>query len=359
MHATSARPAPQASGSCFWIPTASRPQICSIRYFAAGVASDVGALAGAVEPAPPIGAGSLAARYAAARSFLSLEAHLAHPYLPRAVAANLIVRRSAFEQLGGFYEGVRAAEDTDFTWRLQQAGWRLEPRTEARVEHRYRTSLRDLRRQWRGYAAGRAWLGRRYEGFAPQPAVKRVLRRRGRGPTAPGPSAPPRRGEDRRHLALDALLGLEELAGLAMSNRPAAHDAGGSSKVVLVAERFPEPGDPLVDFARTLAGARVEAAGRPGVVDRGAAHSLVVSYREDDGLAIRSVALLRLAARHPLRSLTDVRARRPGEPPLSALAPAALRLERDSGAHLRALGGARTQATARRLAGLTGRRLES
>ena len=32
-------------------------------------------------------------------------------------------------------------------------------------------TLGELRRQWRGYAAGRAWLARRYEGFAPEPAV--------------------------------------------------------------------------------------------------------------------------------------------------------------------------------------------
>ncbi len=140
----------------------------------------VGALAGAVIPAGG-GGGGVAVRYGAAKSFLDQDAHLAHPFMPRAVAANLLVRREAFEAIGGFYEGVRAAEDTDFSWRLQRAGWRLEGRPAAAVEHRYRTTVRALRRQWRGYAAGRAWLGRRYDGFAPQPAVaraRRVLRRR-------------------------------------------------------------------------------------------------------------------------------------------------------------------------------------
>ena len=99
-------------------------------YFAAPVADDVGALAGEVVPMP--GGDTLASRYGSARSFLSQQAHLNHPYRPRAVAANLLVRRAAFEQIGGFYEGVRAAEDTDFSWRLQQAGWRLELRRGAR-----------------------------------------------------------------------------------------------------------------------------------------------------------------------------------------------------------------------------------
>src|ERR1700693_527927 len=134
--------------------------------FSGPVGDDVGALAGELIPAP--GGQSLAARYGATRNFLSQQAHLAHSYLPRAAAANLLVRRAAFEQGGGFYEGIRAAEDTDFSWRLQRAGWRLEPCPEARVEHTYRASLGELRRQWRGYAAGRAWLSRRYEGFSPQ-----------------------------------------------------------------------------------------------------------------------------------------------------------------------------------------------
>ncbi len=144
-------------------------------YFAQPVAADVGAIAGEVLAAP--GGDTLAARYGAARGFLSQEAHLRHPYRPRAVAANLLVRRAAFEQVGGFYEGVRAAEDTDFSWRLQASGWRLELRRDAAVEHRYRATVRALRRQWRGYAAGRAWLARRYDGFRPEPAVRRASAR--------------------------------------------------------------------------------------------------------------------------------------------------------------------------------------
>ncbi|MBV8429874.1 MAG: glycosyltransferase, partial [Solirubrobacterales bacterium] len=175
-----------------------------------GIADDVGAAAGEIVPA---GGTTLAARYASARSFLGQQAHQAHPFRPRAAAANLLVRRAAFEQLGGFYEGVRAAEDTDFTWRLQEAGWRLILRSQAQVEHRYRTSLRELRRQWRGYAAGRAWLARRYDGFVPEPALRRAVRRgrlrlrpgrtgglRAASGAAPGPApaAEPPSGRDRR-----------------------------------------------------------------------------------------------------------------------------------------------------------------
>jgi GT2 family glycosyltransferase len=189
-------------------------------YFERPVGDRVGALAGEIVAAQ--GAITLAERYASARNFLGQQAHLAHPYKPRAPAANLLVRRTAFEQLGGFVEGVRAAEDTDFCWRLQDAGWLLEGRP-ASVKHRYRATVSELRRQWRGYAAGRAWLATRCPGFKPEPALARVLRRRGRrGTGAPTPALTRRDRPTRRErllfAGLDLVLAFEELIGLRMSN---------------------------------------------------------------------------------------------------------------------------------------------
>ena len=330
-------------------------------YFRSPVADDVGALAG--EVVPLLGGDTLVSRYGSARSFLSQQAHLNHPYRPRAVAANLLVRRAAFEQVGGFYEGIRAAEDTDFSWRLQEAGWRLELRRGAQVEHRYRATLGELRRQWRGYAAGRAWLSRRYDGFEPQPAVARAFGRLRRpGPSgvvgsrgAPAVSAG--RAERARYLAIDALLSADELVGLTLSNRPARCPRSAAG-VVVVADRFPARGDPLVEFARALEGARVEAAARPESPDLELAGALHVDYREDDGIAVRAVALVALLARHPVRSAADGLSRRAGEPPLSALAPVVRRVGRDPRARVHALGGADTWATARRIARLAGRPLD-
>ncbi|HEX8975930.1 MAG TPA: glycosyltransferase family 2 protein [Solirubrobacteraceae bacterium] len=336
------------------------------RYFARPVAASVGALAGEVAPAP--GGGSLAERYGVARSFLGQGAHLAHPFLPRAVAANLLVRREAFAAVGGFYEGVRAAEDTDFSWRLQKAGWELVARPEARVEHRYRTTLEGLRRQWRGYAAGRAWLARRYEDFEPQPALTRaggraltrLGRRRGSPPPRRGqaPSGPPPGHLERgRFAALDAVLGIEELAGFLLSNRPQGA-VRTPARVVLVAERFPRRGDPLSDFARTLAGARVEATARPEAFDPAAARTLAIDYREDDGAAARASGLIRLLIRHPLRGAADYLHRREGDPGLAALAPGVLRLRADPAARVHPLGGAEAHRTAERMAKLAGRPLQ-
>jgi hypothetical protein len=318
---------------------------------------------------PEPDARTVAARYGASRSFLSQQAHVAHPYRPRAVAANLLVRRVAFERIGGFYEGVRAGEDTDFSWRLQQAGWRLSLRPGARVEHRYRTTVRELRRQWRGYAAGRAWLGRRYQGFKPEPAARRVFARgrrggrvrRGQGGRGAGaPACRTGRLDRARFVALDAVLAADELAGLTLSNRPAASNGDRAGvRVVLIAGRFPARSDPLTDFAQTLDGARVEAVARPEIVDLGAARTLVVHYREDEGAATRAAALARLVTRHPLRCVLDLVHRRPGEARLSQLAPAALRLNHDRGARLHPLGGDTVNATANRLGKLAGRELAS
>jgi hypothetical protein len=333
------------------------------RYFDGEIASGVGALAGAVGPA--LGPGGLAAGYGAAKSFLNQDSHLSHPFMPRAVAANLLVRREAFEQVGGFFEGVRAAEDTDFSWRLQLAGWELHGRPQAAVTHRYRTTVRGLRRQWRGYAAGRAWLARRYDGFEPQPALARaagrVLHRQ--SPAAPArpvrdASSPQDGGAPRRaHLALDALLGVEELAGFALSNRPRRHD-GGPTAVVLVADRFPAPGDPLTDYALRLTGARVEAKSRPPVVDRRVARRLTIDYREDEGVVARAIGLTRLLNRHPLRCAADLWRRSPGSPGLAAIAPAVIRLRHDPDARVHALGGEASRTVAARLAALAGRELD-
>jgi GT2 family glycosyltransferase len=316
-------------------------------FFSEPVADDVGALAGEVVPVP---GESLAGRYGAARSFLGQRAHLAHPYLPRAVAANLLVRRAAFEQLGGFFEGVRAAEDTDFSWRLQRAGWRLELRPEATVEHRYRATVGELRRQWRGYAAGRAWLARRYPDFRPEPAVARGASRAIERSRRPAPTPPPAMStpRDRRpgFLALDVLLAVEELIGFALSNRASRVRDDFGSGAFVVADTYP------VDGQRTPNGPRIDAARRPERI--AAAATTTVTYREDDGVAERLVALARLLALHPLRVLAD---RAAGGPSLIELGPAVRRLERNPRARVEALE-PESASVAARIAALAGRRVD-
>ncbi|HEY2655063.1 MAG TPA: glycosyltransferase [Solirubrobacteraceae bacterium] len=197
-------------------------------FFAESIGERVGAITGDIRGID--GARTLAARYGASRNFLGQRSHVRNQFRPRAASANLLVRRVAFEQAGGYVEGIRAAEDTDFTWRLQDLGWALDFRPGAVVGHEYRSSLRDLRHQWRGYAAGAAWLARRYPGFKPDPGLNRALRlllkRFGVGTglafRADGRTAAGRRRlspwDRAQFLMVDAILAIEEQIGLRMSN---------------------------------------------------------------------------------------------------------------------------------------------
>ncbi len=153
------------------------------------------------ERRPTEGAGGLASRYGAAKSFLNQDVHLEHPFMPRAVAANLLVRRAAFDEIGGFFEGVRAAEDTDFSWRLQRAGWTLGGAPGRRSPTATARACAPCAASGAATPPGRAWLGRRYEGFEPEPALARAAGRLLRQPLGAAAAAsaraapsPPRRG---------------------------------------------------------------------------------------------------------------------------------------------------------------------
>lgn len=205
------------------------------RFFAVPIAARTGAVTGDIAGVPDTS--TLAARYATARNFLGQRAHVNHPLRPRASSANLLVRRAAFVAIGGYTEGILAAEDTDLIWRLAGAGWGLEFNEQAVVHHAYRTSLRALGRQWRGYAAGARWLSERYPDFKPDPGLRRGLRllihRFGIGAglsvRADGHSAPAATAITRRDrilfLAVQVYLAIEEQIGLRLSN---AADGGGA-----------------------------------------------------------------------------------------------------------------------------------
>jgi GT2 family glycosyltransferase len=365
-----------AAGDTEWIlfldaDTVAPPALLD-RYFAESIGDDVGAVAGGISAASNVPSTGIAARYGAHKNFLDAGAHLAHPFMPRAAAANLLVRRAAFDAVGGFFEGLRAAEDTDFSWRLQRAGWTLVGRPSAAVQHHYRDSLRALRRQWRGYAAGRAWLGRRYDGFEPQPALLRAAGRSlgraasGVSDAAARPAAPASGRSDAAAApardrvlfpVLDVILGVDELIGFALSNRPPAANPGDPSpRRVLVVDRFPNA-EADVSAAGGPADAgpvRIEAAAR---AERAVLPStrVTIVYREDDGPLDRARALASLAARYPGRVLTAT-ARDRNAPSLAGLAPAASRLLADPAATLSPLStDPRVLAAARRLGRLAGR----
>lgn len=76
-------------------------------------------------------------------------------FLPRAIAANLGVRRSAWAEVGGFSETYQyGSTDTEFCWRVQLAGFRLGYVPEASVAYRARMSLKGAARK--AYLTGKA-----------------------------------------------------------------------------------------------------------------------------------------------------------------------------------------------------------
>jgi len=145
-------------------------------YFEHPVAERVGALAGRILPDP--GQRSLAARYARARNFLTIPEQPGA--IPTAPTGNLLVRRAAFERIGGFVEGIRSGGDVDLCRRLQEAGFTLELRPAATVEHPHAESIERYLRIVARYAAGARWLDERYPGIAPRwslwPELGRAVR---------------------------------------------------------------------------------------------------------------------------------------------------------------------------------------
>ena len=263
-------------------------------------------------------------------------------------AANLLVRRAAFEQVGGFYEGVRAAEDTDFSWRLQQAGWRLELRpgahgraslpddarraapAVARLRGRPRVArapLRRVRARARGAAGG------------PPGAWRALAARRGgcRGGSRAG-AAPQRSAVER---------GTARARALPRARRAAVGRGAGRIRAVEPARSRTPParGAPRscssptgsLPAAIRWSSSRERSTARasrppPGPTrpTSSVAGALQIDYLEDDGHRRAGAAALiarRCATRCAARATCS--SRRPGEPPLSALAPAVRRLERD------------------------------
>jgi cellulose synthase/poly-beta-1,6-N-acetylglucosamine synthase-like glycosyltransferase len=135
-------------------------------YFRAPVPSGCGALAGGIAGDP--GQGSFIARYTRDRKFFDQTEGLHGQRQNGAATGNLMVRRTAFDSIGGFCEGIRSAGDVDLSWRLQGAGWTLEYRPTALVAHRHREGLASLLGAIARYGAGASWLNERYPGAAPR-----------------------------------------------------------------------------------------------------------------------------------------------------------------------------------------------
>jgi GT2 family glycosyltransferase len=185
------------------------------RYFDPGPAPETAVLAGGIVDVA--GGGSAAPRRSARRAQMSQQVTLQRAGRPYAQSANVAIRRHAFAAVGGFDEAARAGEDADLCWRLAAAGWGLETRPEALVEHLTRPTLATLLVQLARHGSGAAWLERRYPGEFAGPDLRGLPRG-----LAAATDAMARR---RPRAAADALLQVAEgcafdAGRVLLSNRP-------------------------------------------------------------------------------------------------------------------------------------------
>lgn len=134
-------------------------------YFEESISDGCGAVAGQILGEPE--QASFAARYARSRNLFDHAEGLIRASGGGAAAGNLLVRREAFEQVGGFTEGIRSGGDLDICRRLAAGGWRLDFRQGAVVHHRHRATLPSLLGAVARYGAGARWLNERYPGSSP------------------------------------------------------------------------------------------------------------------------------------------------------------------------------------------------
>jgi GT2 family glycosyltransferase len=98
-------------------------------------------------------------------------------FLPSGPAGNLLVRRDAFDRLGGFTEGFGACEDVDFYWRAQLAGLRVGYAASAQIGCRLRPGTWQRMERRYFYAKSEAHLYREFRARGmPRDSLRRVVK---------------------------------------------------------------------------------------------------------------------------------------------------------------------------------------
>jgi len=84
------------------------------------------------------------------------------PYLPHAGGCGLAVKRVHYDAVGGFDNSFLYCQDTDFCWRVQLTGVKLQFAPEAVVHIRFRNGLRSIFRQTCHWGKYNAFLYKKY-----------------------------------------------------------------------------------------------------------------------------------------------------------------------------------------------------
>ena len=138
------------------------------RYFDEVPGDRTGVLAGAIgnEPVASGNGQTIVARYSALKELFAQQRTLDRGELGYAMTANCAIRRTAFQEVGGFVETIRSGGDADICFRIRGKGWDLEPRDQAVVTHVNRETLSQLVRQSMRHGSGAAWLETMYPRFS-------------------------------------------------------------------------------------------------------------------------------------------------------------------------------------------------
>lgn len=98
-------------------------------------------------------------------------------FLPSAAGCSVGVRKDAMHRIGQFDPSMRFCEDVDFSWRANRAGYEIAFVHEALLRYRYRSTLRGVYRQARGYGTSGPLLYKRYRSVGmPRRSTRTALR---------------------------------------------------------------------------------------------------------------------------------------------------------------------------------------
>ncbi|MBW4644898.1 MAG: glycosyltransferase [Goleter apudmare HA4340-LM2] len=120
----------------------------------------VGVVGGAIIALPGT---TLLEKYAERKKILSHQHAASHPFCPYAAGANLAIRRQTLQEVGLFRPYLTTGGDADICWRIQiQSSWRFYCADAAVVQHRHRSSLSELKKQFRRYGHSYKYLEELY-----------------------------------------------------------------------------------------------------------------------------------------------------------------------------------------------------
>lgn len=122
--------------------------------------SQVGIVAGNLIALPGT---SILEKYAEYCGMMSPQFLLEHSFCPYGQTANLAIRKEIFTRVGLFRPHLTTGGDADICWRiLKQTDWQLKFASEAVILHRHRSSLKELKSQWRRYGTSNRYLHELY-----------------------------------------------------------------------------------------------------------------------------------------------------------------------------------------------------